>query len=152
MSGRGSEQCRSCSYWQSYPLADQTGVCDNPQSRYYNRGVSESDEACEYFSLASAGQRRCEECNDWYPLDVQPHVGECRNPASPDYMKPVFWDRISGACFEERSLVGAEFVWCGTCRQTVHASELDRHTTHRLFAGSSQFPVEDMPKFTLAGD
>lgn len=114
--------------------------------------MSASNDACEYFILAETMGRRCEECNGWYPFDVMPLLGECRNPASPNHKKPVFWDRTSGACFEERSLEGADFLWCGTCRQTIHVSELERHTTHRLFAGSSQSPVEDLLEFTLAGD
>ena len=119
---------------------------------YCERGVSATNEACEYFALSEAKQRRCEECHDWYPLDTMPQIGECHNPTSPRCGKAIFWDQLTGACFVERSLERMEFPWCRTCRETVLASDLYMHRGHDLFAGSSHPPVEDMMELTFAGD
>jgi hypothetical protein len=83
---------------------------------------------------------------------VQPHLGECHTSGSLNYGRPIFYDRISGDCFEQRSLVNAEFVFCETCRLTVPRSDLAGHRSHELFAGAAQFPVEEMLEFTTAAD
>ena len=83
---------------------------------------------------------------------MQPRLGECHTPESPNYGRPIFWDRISGDCFEQRSLVNAEFVFCETCKLTVPRSDLAAHKSHALFAGAAQFPVEEMLEFTTAAD
>ena len=79
-------------------------------------------------------------------------MGECHISGSPNYGRPIFWDRISGDCFEQRSLVNAEFVFCETCRLTVPRSDLTGHRSHELFAEAAQFPVEEMLEFTTAAD
>ena len=96
--------------------------------------------------------RVCEECHNWFPLDTMPHIGECRNPSSSFCLKPVFWDKPTGTCFKERTFEGEEFLWCETCRETIHVSTLGIHRTHHLFIGSSQLPVDEMVEATLAGD
>ncbi len=151
MSSRG-KNCSACMYWQSYPLIEQIGICGNSDSGYYSRGVSVSNEVCGYFALNQAIERRCEECHNWYPLGTMPYMGVCHNVASPRYRKAALWDHISGACFEERSLERGEFAWCSVCRETIPVSELDKHRSHDLYAGSSQLPVEDIVEITSAGD
>jgi hypothetical protein len=141
-----------CVHWESYPLANDFGSCQNTSSRNYQRGVLASTDACEYFSPLTVKVRRCEDCHHWYPLDTMPHLGECRNPSSPHNLKPIFWDKVSEDCFKERALEGEEFVWCETCRETIPSSTLGEHRSHKVFLGSSQFPVDEMVEATLAGD
>lgn len=97
-------------------------------------------------------ERICGNCNGWYPLDVRPNVGECHTEQSPRFGLPVYWDRVSGDCFEQRSLVNADFVFCETCKLTVAKTDIASHKSHALFAGAAQFPVEEMYEFTSAAD
>ena len=151
MSSRG-KSCSTCNYWQSYPLIVQFGTCGNPESGYYGRGVSISNEACECFALNESVKRRCERCHGWYPVDTMPYVGVCQNSVSPRYGKVVLWDRISGACFEERSLERVEFAWCRLCRETVPVAELQMHRSHDLYAGTSRARMEDIvPVISASG-
>lgn len=82
-----------------------------------------------------------------------PHIGECHNSSSLFNLKPVFWDKVSGDCFKERTFEAQELLWCETCRETVHVSTLgEQHRSHHIFIGSSQLPVDEMVEATLAGD
>lgn len=152
MPHQGTKTCADCVYWESYPLANNFGACQHTSSRNYQRGVPGSDEGCEYYSPSTVKARRCEECHHWLPLDTMPHLGECRNTSSPHNRKAIFWDKVSGDCFKERSFEGEEFLWCESCRQTIHSSALDEHRSHNLFIGTSQLPVEEIVEVTLAGD
>ena len=150
---RSSERrCSECLHWHPYPQLSRIGTCDFPGGRYHNRGVPATSEPCEAFVRDFQVEKICGNCNGWYPLDVRPNVGECRAEGSPSFGMSVYWDRVSGSCFEQRSLVNAEFVFCETCKLTVPRSDLSAHKTHALFAGAAQFPVEEMVEFTTAAD
>lgn len=148
----GGGRCSDCQHWQPYPSLDRFGTCDYPGGRYYDEKIPASAEPCEGFIPNYQTLRKCGDCDGWYPLDVQPQLGECRSSMSPRFGKPVFRDRVSGDCFEERSLLNSEFAWCGTCRQTVPRSDMRAHQPHTLFRGTAQFSVEDMMEFTTAAD
>ena len=149
---QGAKVCANCVHWQPYPLVDDFGSCEHTLSRSYDRGVSSSNEGCEYFAPQTVRIRRCEDCHHWFPLDTMPHIGECRNSSSSDHLKPVFWDKVSADCFKERDLESEDFLWCETCRETIPGSTLAEHRPHKLFIGASQFPVDEMVEATLAGD
>ena len=148
----GVRRCSDCLHWRPYPQLTRIGTCDYPGGKYHNRGVPASSEPCEAFVRDFQADRICGNCNGWYPLDVHPHLGECHTPDSPNFGRPVYFDRTSGDCFEQRTLINAEFVFCETCKLTVPRSDLGAHRTHALFAGAAQFPVEEMYEFTTAAD
>jgi len=148
----GVRRCSDCLHWRPYPQLTRVGTCDYPGGKYHNRGVPASSEPCEAFVRDLQAEKICGNCNGWYPLDVQPHLGECHTSVSPNFGRPLYWDRTAGDCFEQRSLVNSEFVFCETCRLTVPRSDLAAHRSHALFAGAAQFPVEEMYEFTTAAD
>ena len=152
MQRSGVRRCSDCLHWRPYPQLNRLGTCDYPGGRYHNRGIPAFSESCEAFVRDSQVERICSNCQGWYPLDVQPHLGECHTSGSPNYGRSIFWDRVSSDCFEQRSLVNAEFVFCETCRSTVPRSDLTGHRSHELFAGAAQLPVEEMLEFTTAAD
>jgi len=95
---------------------------------------------------------RCSDCHYWYPLDIMPRLGECHSHRSRYFEKPVAHDRIMKGCFKVRSAKSEEeFMWCGTCLQTIHVAERNLHRSHNVFAGWAQFPTEDMREVTFAG-
>jgi len=146
------KNCSICVHWQSYPLVERVGVCDNPDSAHYSRGVAATNEVCGSFVLNESVEKRCEECHRWHPLKTATYVGVCQDPASPRYKKAVLWDNVSGSCFHERSLELEKFAWCRGCRETIPASEFGRHRTHALYSGTSQLPLEAVVEATLASD
>jgi hypothetical protein len=95
---------------------------------------------------------KCGQCQFWYPDDLSPMLGECQKKDSRDYQKAFREDRLSGDCFEDRSLSSEAFCWCRKCRETVPTSEISLHVGHDLYVATAPHLVEDMMELTFAGD
>jgi hypothetical protein len=136
-----------------YPTWEGYGVCDNPVSHSYSRGIPPGTIACDDYTVKPENlDPICSDCHYWLPVDYLKDLGECSNPKSPNRKQPIWADRTSGTCFTERSFEGMQLLWCQTCHLTISSADLPNHPNCRLFVGAAQLPVEDMMELTLAGD
>jgi hypothetical protein len=95
---------------------------------------------------------KCGQCHYWYPDDLFPSLGQCQKGDSCDFQKALRGDRLSGDCFEDRSLSSEALCWCKTCRETIPVWADSRHVGHDLYVATAQYTVEEMLALTLAGD
>lgn len=98
------------------------------------------------------GVTYCEQCHYWLPFETMPSVGQCDNPSSKYFGKPAFSDKPTEECYAQRTLVGSEFLWCQTHRETIYMAELPDHGGCRVFTKPAILPVEDEMELTVAGD
>jgi len=94
----------------------------------------------------------CGRCEYWYPDDLRPSLGQCQRKDCEYFQRALPEDRVSDACFEERSLAPETFAWCRECRETIPVSEISLHVGHNLYVATAPYPVEDAAELTFAGD
>lgn len=102
-------------------------------------------------------QLRCEDCHYWWPYHMYPAIGVCKHPKSP-YLETVVYgarEPCQDFCTGRHRMIrkdvhAAEFLWCGTCRETLYRRERGIHRAHKVFTGVAVMP--DAHEFTVAGD
>jgi hypothetical protein len=120
-------------------------------------GKDEYSHFSTYHELLSRNSRkmpdmRCGQCHFWYPDDLFPSLGQCQKKDSGDYQRALGEDRLSGACFQSRSLSSEVLCWCRRCKETVPVSEISLHVGHDLYVSTAPCQVEEMMELTFAGD